>query len=233
VLYVASWAGWFLTKSGYDRTWIQTGGGTRWSGILSWVPTSFQNWWHYQSQIYEFNITLHTPHSYQANPLTWFLMVRPTSMYYVGTVKGQEGCTTDRCGAAITDIANPFIWYAAGIACVVLLVLFFMRRKWEYGFVMIGVAAGYLPWLLYVGRTVFQFYTIAFEPYMVMALAAAIGLVLGSRHDSATRRVRALTWVGVYLAVVVAASVYWYPMWTAIRASWSFVSSHYWFRSWL
>jgi dolichyl-phosphate-mannose--protein O-mannosyl transferase len=240
VVYVLSWSGWFLTSGGYDRTWIQTGGGSRWTGILHSVPTSIQNWWHYQTEIYDFNIGLHTPHSYAANPLTWMIMARPTSMYYVGTDRGVDGCTADRCGAAITGIANPFIWYAAVIACVVLLVLFVrFRRKGapllrkECGLVLLGVAAGYLPWLLYVGRTVFQFYTIAFEPYMLMALAASIGLVLGRRDDPRPRRTRAIVGVAVYLVVVVAASVYWYPMWTAATHSWDFVRSHYWFPGWL
>jgi dolichyl-phosphate-mannose-protein mannosyltransferase len=233
VVYVASWTGWFVTKGGWDRTWIGSGEGHRWTGALAWVPDVFQNWWYYQTQIYGFNIGLHTPHSYQANPLTWLLMVRPTSMYYVGTNAGQDGCTADRCGAAITGIANPFIWYAGVAAAVVLLVFWVMRRRWEYGFVLLGVAAGYLPWLLYVNRTVFQFYTVAFEPYLVMALAAAIGLVLGSRDDPRPRRTTAIVWVGVYLVVVVLASAYWYPMWTAIRTSWDFVRSHYWLQSWL
>jgi dolichyl-phosphate-mannose--protein O-mannosyl transferase len=86
---------------------------------------------------------------------------------------------------------------------------------------------------MYVDRTVFQFYTIAFEPFMVMALAAAIGLVLGSRTDPRPRRTRAIVWVGVYLVVVVLASAYWYPMWTAIQVPWDFIRSHYWLPSWL
>ncbi|TDN43672.1 dolichyl-phosphate-mannose-protein mannosyltransferase [Curtobacterium flaccumfaciens] len=232
VTYLASWTGWFVSKDGWDRNWIVSGG-QRWTGVLSWVPDSVQNWWHYQSEIYGFNIGLHTPHSYQANPLLWLVMQRPTSMYYVGTNAGQDGCTSNRCGEAITGIANPFIWYAAVIATVALLVLWILRRRWEYAFVLMGVAAGYLPWLLYVNRTVFQFYTIAFEPFMVMALAAAIGLVLGSRTDPRPRRTRAVVWVGVYLGVVVLASAYWYPMWTGIQMPWDFIRSHYWVPSWL
>ncbi|KQS14907.1 hypothetical protein ASG04_02500 [Curtobacterium sp. Leaf183] len=232
VTYLASWTGWFVSKDGWDRDWIASGG-QRWTGLLAWVPDSLQNWWHYQSEIYGFNIGLHTPHSYQANPLLWLLMQRPTSMYYVGTDAGQDGCAVDRCGAAITGIANPFIWYPAVAAVVALLVLFITRRKWEYGFVVMGVAAGYLPWLLYVDRTVFQFYTVAFEPYMVMALAAAVGLLLGSREDPRPRRTLAIVWVGVYLLVVVLASAYWYPMWTAMQMPWDFIRSHYWLPSWL
>ncbi|WJY01782.1 phospholipid carrier-dependent glycosyltransferase [Curtobacterium sp. 458] len=230
--YLAAWTGWFTSRDGWDRDWIANGG-ERWTGLLAWVPDSLQNWWHYQSEIYGFNIGLHTPHSYQANPLLWLVMQRPTSMYYVGTDAGQDGCTASRCGEAITGIANPFIWYASVIAVVALLVLWVLRRRWEYGFVLIGVAAGYLPWLMYVNRTVFQFYTIAFEPFMVMALAAAIGLVLGRRTDERSRRTRAIVWVGVYLGVVVLASVYWYPMWTAIQMPWDFIRSHYWMPSWL
>ncbi|MGG7308475.1 dolichyl-phosphate-mannose--protein mannosyltransferase [Curtobacterium sp. AB451] len=232
VTYVASWTGWFVSKDGWDRNWIDTGG-ERWTGVLSWVPDSLQNWWHYQSEIYGFNIGLHTPHSYQANPLLWLVMQRPTSMYYVGTNAGQDGCTATRCGEAITGIANPFVWYAAVVAVVALLVLWILRRRWEYAFVLMGVAAGYLPWLLYVDRTVFQFYTIAFEPFMVMALAAAIGLVLGRRDDPRPRRTRAVVWVGVYLGVVVLASAYWLPMWTGMQVPWDFVRSHYWLPSWL
>ncbi len=232
VTYLASWTGWFVSKDGWDRNWI-AGGGERWTGVLAWVPDSLQNWWHYQTEIYGFNIGLHTPHSYQANPLLWLVMQRPTSMYYLGTAAGQDGCVVDRCGAAITGIANPFIWYASVVATVALLVLWVLRRRWEYGFVLLGVAAGYLPWLAYANRTVFQFYTIAFEPFMVMALAAAIALVLGSRDDPRRRRTRAVVWVGVYLGVVVLASVYWYPMWTAMQVPWDFVRSHYWVPSWL
>ncbi|OII10991.1 phospholipid carrier-dependent glycosyltransferase [Curtobacterium sp. MCBA15_009] len=232
VTYLASWTGWFVSKDGWDRNWI-AGGGERWTGVLAWVPDSLQNWWHYQTEIYGFNIGLHTPHSYQANPLLWLVMQRPTSMYYLGTSAGQDGCVVDRCGAAITGIANPFIWYASVVATVALLVLWVLRRRWEYGFVLLGVAAGYLPWLAYANRTVFQFYTIAFEPFMVMALAAAIALVLGSRDDPRRRRTRAVVWVGVYLGVVVLASVYWYPMWTAVQVPWDFVRSHYWVPSWL
>lgn len=230
--YLASWTGWFLSKDGWDRDWLGSGG-QRWTGVLAWVPDSLQNWWHYQSEIYGFNIGLHTPHSYQANPLLWLLMQRPTSMYYEPAAAGQHGCVVSQCGTAITGVANPFVWYPAVAAVVALLVLFITRRRWEYGFVVMGVAAGYLPWLLYVNRTVFQFYTIAFEPFMVMALAAVVGLVLGSRTDPRPRRTRAIVWVGVYLGVVVLASAYWYPLWTAMQMPWDFVRSHYWLPSWL
>ena len=47
-------------------------------------------------------------------------MIRPTSMYYVGSNLGENGCTSSRCGEAITGIANPLIWWAAVAAAIYL-----------------------------------------------------------------------------------------------------------------
>ena len=82
VTYVASWTGWFVTKGGYYRHWAEDGGEPAWNGLLVWVPYPVQSWWHFQAEIYNYNVNVHTPHPYQANPLTWLFLVRPTSMYY-------------------------------------------------------------------------------------------------------------------------------------------------------
>jgi len=230
-VYVASWWGWFTSDGGYYRHWIETGGGTAWDGPLAWVPVSLQNWWHYQASILNFHAGLSTPHDYQANPLTWLFLVRPTSMYYENLGGGTAG--------AILDIANPFIWWGAtaalGFLCV--RVVRRLRRGRPVAtdaFILTGVAAGYLPWLLYLNRTVFQFYTIAFEPFMVLALTAALAAVAGSRSDPAGRRRTGLITVGVYLGVVVLPSVFFWPMWTGTPAPVWFLQLHYWLgRSWI
>ncbi|TPW93434.1 phospholipid carrier-dependent glycosyltransferase, partial [Schumannella luteola] len=230
VVYLTSWWGWFASDGGYYRHWVESGGGTAWTGPLAWVPTALQNWWHYQVAIYDFNAGLSTPHNYQANPLTWLFLVRPTSMYYENLGGGQV--------AAILDLANPLIWWGGTAALVFLAVRVVRgvrrgRRVWRDAFILTGVAAGYLPWLLYLNRTVFQFYTIAFEPYLVLALTAALAAVAGSRSDPEPRRVAGLTTVGVYLALAALASVFFWPMWTGEPVSELYMRAHYWFRSWI
>lgn len=230
VVYVASWTGWFVTDGGYYRHWIETGGGRAWEGALAWVPTTLQNWWHYQASILNFHAGLSTPHDYQANPLTWLFLVRPTSMHYENLGAG--------VASAILDIANPFIWWGAtaalGFLCVrVVLNLRRGRPVVAEAFILTGVAAGYLPWLLYLGRTVFQFYTIAFEPFMVLGLTAALAAVAGSRTDPERRRTAGLATVGVYLGVVLLASAFFWPLWTGTPAPVWFMQLHYWFRSWI
>ncbi|MCU1417471.1 MAG: phospholipid carrier-dependent glycosyltransferase [Schumannella sp.] len=246
-VYVASWAGWFATGSngtpgGYYRHWIENDGGQAWSGLLSWVPYDFQNWWHYQAAMYGYHVNEHTPHSYQANPLTWLFLVRPTSMYWHPNGNDAE---------TILGVANPLIWWAATAA--VFFLAFRMVRalvRWvrvvpippagehrstlaRDAFILIGFGAGYLPWLLYLGRTVFQFYTIAFEPFMVLALTAAIATLIGTPADASSRRVAGFRAVGVFLVVCVLLSAFFLPIWTGAEIPRWFVTMHFWFPSWV
>jgi dolichyl-phosphate-mannose--protein O-mannosyl transferase len=229
--YVATWAGWLLTSGGYYRNWAETDG-QPWGGVLAWVPHWFQNLWHYQAEMYNYSINLHVPHPYQANPFTWLLMLRPTSMYYQGSTIGQNGCGSASCSSAITDIANPLIWWAAAAACLYLVYRVIRYREWRVGLVLTGVAAGYLPWLLYANRTVFQFYTIAFEPYMILGLTFVIGLILGKRTDAAWRRMRGILVVAIYLLFVTIVSAFFYPIWTAQQVPFWFWQLHIWLPSW-
>jgi dolichyl-phosphate-mannose--protein O-mannosyl transferase len=232
VTYLVSWTGWFVTDGGYGRHWADTAGNAL-TGAFAWIPHSLQSFWHYQVMAYDFNVGLHAAHPYAANPLGWLLMLRPTSMYYVGSKLGENGCASDRCGEAITDIANPLIWWAAVAAAVYLLYRLIRFREWRVGLVLAGVAAGYLPWLLYLNRTVFQFYTIAFEPYLILALTMVIGLIIGSRHDPEWRRLSGIRLVAIFLGFAVLFSAFWYPMWTAVQEPAWFLELHYWLRSWI
>jgi dolichyl-phosphate-mannose-protein mannosyltransferase len=231
VAYLITWTGWFATGGGYYRNWVEEGG-QRWTGALAWVPDVVQNFWHYEAGVYAFNVGLATPHSYQANPFTWLLMLRPTSMYYQGFDEGQGGCEVARCGEAITSVANPLIWYAAVAACLYLLYRVVRHREWRYGAILVGVAAGYLPWLAFADRTVFQFYTIAFEPYLVLGLAATLGIILGSRTDHVDRRRSGIAVTAIVVVASVAVTVFFYPLWTAQLADWEFIRIHYWIPSW-
>lgn len=231
VAYLASWTGWFVTSGGYYRQWLAEGG-TRWTGALAWVPDVVQNFWHYQAGVYGFNVGLHTPHAYEANPFTWLLMLRPTSMYYQGFDQGQGGCDVTRCGEAITAIANPFVWYVAVAACLYLVYRVVRYREWRYGAILLGIGAAYLPWLAFSGRTVFQFYTIAFEPYLLLGLAAVLGIVLGNRTDDRSRRLSGIGVTAIVVVVAVAVTVFYYPLWTAQLEDWEFIRLHYWLPSW-
>jgi dolichyl-phosphate-mannose--protein O-mannosyl transferase len=223
-IYLASWTGWFVSDGGYYRHWIENDGGTPWNGLLAWVPYDLQNWWHYQASMYGYHVSENTPHAYQANPLTWLLLVRPTSMYW--SANGNNAAT-------ILDLANPLIWWAGTAALVFVLVRLIRRPNPRDAFILVGIAAGYLPWLLYLGRTVFQFYTIAFEPFLVLALTAGVLAVLGSAGDPEPRRVAGIRTVLAFGAVCAALTLFFLPIWTGIEIPRWYMTMHFWFPSWV
>ena len=242
--FLLSWTGWFVTQGGYYRDWADQAG-QAWTGALAWVPHTLQSFWHYQSAAYAYHVGLVTPHPYQANPVTWLFLTRPTSMYYLGSDRGQNGCGYDTCSEAITGLANPVIWWAATAAILYLVARLLRYREWRVGLILMGMVAGYLPWLMYLGRTVFQFYTIAFEPYLLLGLTLVIGLLLGvgtvgnvgsidtvgSIEPETSRRPGRII-VVVFLALAVLVSAFYYPLWTGSQVSFGFWQAHIWLPGW-
>lgn len=233
VAYLLTWSGWILTSGGYYRNNATDVPADAWTGPIAWVPHWIQNLWHYHVQMYEYSINLRATHPYSANPLTWLFMYRPTSMYFVDQAQGVDGCTYPRCDEAITSIANPLIWYAGAAALFYLLYRVIRYREWTSGFVLVGIVAGYLPWLMYLDRTVFQFYCVIFEPYMMLALAMTAKVVLGSPRDERSRRTRGIWIVGAFLVLAAALSAYFYPLWTGQQTSFVFWQAHMWLPSWV
>jgi dolichyl-phosphate-mannose-protein mannosyltransferase len=229
--YLTTWTGWFVTKGGYDRTYADQPGNA-WTGPLAWVPHALQSFWQFEVQVYNYNVNEHSPHPYAANPLTWLLMIRPTSMYFASAKLGQNACTADFCGSSITGIANPLIWYAGVAAAIYLLYRLIRYREWRVGIILAGVGAGYLPWLLYTNRTVFQFYTIDFEPYLILAIAFVVSQLIGKRGDPEYRRATGMRWIAVFLVAAVAISVFFWPLWTGQQIDFKLMQLHYWIPTW-
>jgi dolichyl-phosphate-mannose-protein mannosyltransferase len=228
VVYLASWTGWLTTDGGYYRHWADEPDNAA-TGPWAWVPRALQSLWHYHQAAYRYHVGVHATHPWEANALTWPFALRPTNMYFSSTA---DGCGASECWSSILGIPNPLIWWAATLATVYLVYRFARYREWVNGAILIGVAAGYLPWLLYLGRTVFHFYTIAYEPFVLLALGAVAALVIGRADDPEWRRVRGLATVGVYVVVAVAVSAFFYPLWTGIPITPEFRQLHFWLPGW-
>ena len=231
IVYLASWTGWLTTTGGYDRNFADDVA-NRWTGLLSWVPIELQSLWHYHVDAYNFHINLRSPHSYASSPLTWFLLGRPTSFFYEGLQPGAGNCSAaGGCSSAITALGNPFIWWAA-IAAIILLIWLLIRNGDKVaGAILVGVAAGYLPWMLYLQRTVFQFYVIAFEPFVVLALVYAMAALW--RQAGPERRPRLLKAFAAYAFATLAFSLFFLPIWFGTWTPYWFWYLHMWLPSWI
>jgi len=211
IVYSASWTGWFLSDNAYFRHWAESNPAAEWG----WLPDSVRSLIHYHLEAYKFHQGLSSEHPYQASAWSWLVMGRPTSFFYESPPQGTPGCNVEKCTSAILSVGNPLVWWPAAIALLVLLFWWAGRRDWRAGAVLAGVAAGYLPWFMYPERTMFYFYAVSFEPFLVLALVYCLGLVLGRSSDPPWRRRSGLYLVVLFLAAAVLLSAFFYPIWTA------------------
>ena len=207
VVYVSTWTGWFMTSGGWDRNWAVT-------HPPSIIPAALRSLWHYHAEAWHFHVGLTSGHAYGSNALSWPFMTRPTAFYWESIKDGTRGCTTNDCAAEVLALANPIIWWAALAAIIHQLWRWIARRDWRSGALLVGIAAGWIPWLIYLDRTIFTFYVIVYVPFVVMALAMSLGSVLGPANASPARRRNGAIAVGAFLLLVVAAAWFFYPIWT-------------------
>ncbi|MHA7177619.1 dolichyl-phosphate-mannose--protein mannosyltransferase [Arthrobacter sp. Sr24] len=227
--YLASWTGWFRSTDAYDRNWAATNP----SGTWGWIPDSLRSLWHYHFTAYNFHTGLGSDHPYKANAWSWLVMGRPTSFYVQNYENGDGGCTVEKCTAAVTSVGNPLIWWVGTLAILFLIGVWIAKRDWRAGAILAGFAAGFLPWLFYPSRTIFFFYAIAYEPFMILAIVMVLGLVLGKASDPPWRRQQGAIIVGIFLVLVVAVSAFFYPIWAAEIIPQEYWRQHMWLPSWI
>jgi dolichyl-phosphate-mannose-protein mannosyltransferase len=226
-VYLVSWTGWFRSDNAYDRQWAADH-----PTAHTWIPDSLRSLWFYQTQMYESSINIVSSHPFESNPWSWIVMGRPTVFLLESPKLGEQGCTVAQCTQAITPLGNPVIWWGATLAIAVLLFQWALRRDWRAGAVLAGLVAGYLPWFLYQHRTIFNFYSIAFTPWVVLALTYTLGLMLGRAGQSELRRKRGALAAGTVVVLAVLAFWFFLPVYTALvipQTSWS---DRVWLPSW-
>ncbi|MFF7212220.1 dolichyl-phosphate-mannose--protein mannosyltransferase [Streptomyces sp. NPDC008238] len=226
--YLVTWTGWFLSDDGYGRHWADGRGGT-----WSWIPAPLRSLWHYEYGVYQFNVGLDDPHPYQSNPWSWLVLGRPVSFFYESPKLGQDGCGTANCSREILALGTPLLWWAGCFALVYLLYRWAMRRDWRAGAVLCAVAAGYLPWFHYQNRTIFSFYAVVFLPYVCLALAMAIGALLGRAGATERRRAYGSVAAGVLVLLIVWNFIYFFPIYTGRTIPYDDWHARMWLNTWI
>ncbi|MFF9242792.1 dolichyl-phosphate-mannose--protein mannosyltransferase [Streptomyces sp. NPDC014801] len=238
VTYLASWTGWILSpadgRGGYYRNWAATDGkGGSWTWLF---PDWWRSLWHYEHEVYEFHLNLHSPHTYQSNPWSWIVLGRPVSYFYESPAPGKDGCPVgagEKCAREVLAIGTPLLWWLACFAIVYVLWRWFFRRDWRAGAIACGIAAGYLPWFLYQERTIFLFYAVVFVPFLCLAVAMMLGAIVGSPGASDTRRVAGATSAGVLVLLIAWNFIYFWPLFTGTAIPIDQWRSRMWLDTWV
>jgi dolichyl-phosphate-mannose--protein O-mannosyl transferase len=208
--YIAAWSGWLSTSGGYGRA---HGAETDNNPVTQGLGAL----WRYHEAIYNYGIGLTADHGYEANPFGWMLMIRPTAFWYETSCG--EGCTE-----YVTSVANPVLWYFGVFALGLLIFRIIRSREWALAPIVVGVLTLWVPWLFITHRTMFQFYTVTFEPFLMLAAAWLIRELWrdGNRRFA----------VGI-VASAVAVSAFFLPVWLGLPIPVWFAMLHYWFPSWV
>jgi dolichyl-phosphate-mannose-protein mannosyltransferase len=106
------------------------------------------------------------------------------------------------------------------------------RRDRAAAVVAVGIAAGWLTWFINLERTMFIFYMAPVLPFFVLAVTLALQDVLGPAKASPLRRQIGLGVVCLYVALVAATFVFFYPVLTGQPLPHSEWLQRMWFPSW-
>ena len=232
VIYLLSWLGWFLGgANAWGRQTISLPDDAGWFETLL---NSWQNFWQFQLQIYSSASGIVGEHSYDSPAWQWALLSRPTSMYFHLDQYGDAGCSwPSGCVENINSMPNPLLWYAGVIAIFWLLYRFIISPRWSYGLVLLAIAAGWLPWFMYPERTIFQFYTIVFWPFMLIALVWMLRSLAGAKHSPIERRLAGGRLLIIFFVAAVILSAFWFPTINGIEVPYLFWQSHNWYPGWV
>jgi dolichyl-phosphate-mannose-protein mannosyltransferase len=227
ITYTASWTGWFLTSYGYNRNGAALNGGVPTNVLAAWLA--------YNKSMLTFGLGLSTGQNYRSNPIGWLVLQRPISFWW--SCQPVKSCGSPGSTAAeVLAIGTPLIWWAGSLALVACIAWWVLRRDWRPAAVVLGVAAGWLPWIWFWwhdNRTEFYYYAVVFDPFLVIAITLCLGLIIGRGGAATWRRMTGAAVAGAYLLAVVANFAYIYPILSYQVIPYTSWLAKMWFSSWI
>ena len=202
--YVISWFGWFTANNGWDR---------------KWSTTPLQSFWHYHAEILNFHSNLTQSHPYSANPWSWLIQGRPTSLFYATP----KNCGATNCAQEVLSMGTPILWWAATFALLITIGFWFAKRDRSAEIILLVIGASYLPWFAFQKRTMFSFYAIAFEPFLLLTLVYLLSKVDRNQKKIAT----------IFSVIILANFLYFLPLFLGTAISYNSWHDHMWLPSWI
>jgi dolichyl-phosphate-mannose--protein O-mannosyl transferase len=228
LVYLATWWSWMSSETGIDRHVV----GVK-IGDDSWLPDALRSLWFYSGNVLEFHENLVTSetnrHPWESKPWTWPMGLRPMLYYFEG---GETGCGEATCVGAIMLIGTPAMWWLAFPMLAWALWRSIARLDWRYVAVLVGYAAGLLPWFTMIDRQMYFFYVTPMAPFLVLGLTLVLGEVLGRADAGRERRGTGLLAVALYVGLVVANFVWLWPILNGVPITNAIWQAQLWLPSW-
>ena len=205
-VYLLSWSGWIFTSTGWAR---QSG-----SNI-------FSSFWNNHMQILTFHKDLTQSHSYQANPWSWLILGRPTSLFYEDNAE----CGQTKCAQEILAIGTPLLWWSAIFAVAITVGFFITKKDRNAALILLGFCGTYLPWFALQDRPLFYFYSISILPFLIMAIIYCFNLIIYQKHSK--------QYIWIYTVLIGMNFFYFLPIFLGISIPYSEWLERMWLNSWI
>lgn len=216
--WLVSWMSYFLNSGGPGRELAAEAG-----GLLALVPQPVRALLGYQNFAYFLESQISSTNSNASPAASWPFLLRPVQFYFESAAPaGQTSAATPVVD--VLSVGNPVLWWTSIIALFVVAVAALLRRDRTAWLILAGLAAGWGPWLLIGDRTIYQYYAIVFEPYLVIAVVfAAVRWYRGAQARGAAGGM--LTVLVAWCAVVGLVSLWLAPLTLGLEMPWSQVQS--------
>lgn len=208
--YLITWSGWFISDIGWKR---------------DSASNSLLSLFNYHREILNFHTNLKTNHPYEASPWNWLILGRPTSFFYATPKQcGQESCSQE-----VLALGTPTLWWLGLFSIFITLGYFIYQRELNAGLTLLFLFANYLPWIAFPERTTFYFYSIAFEPYLILALIYVMSKALENQELRGVRKKYALVTIGL----IGLTFAYFLPLYVGSVLPYQDWYGRMWFPSWI
>jgi dolichyl-phosphate-mannose--protein O-mannosyl transferase len=232
-VYLATWTGWFVTDAGWNRHGLANQGRSE-PPILG----ALINLWQYHKEAYNFHRGLTSKHDYQSWPWQWLLMGRPVAFYW----DTNQPCGADKCASEVLLLGTPLLWWSFIPALAGLAWFGIALRDRRAAAIGLMIGAGLLPWFWYHldgGRTMFVFYALPAEPFLILAVVYVLGAIMGPPGSrvargwyaagNSDRRIIGTIVIAAYVLLIAVCFAYFHPIYVGD----SIPYDSWWDRMWL
>ncbi|MBR3470648.1 MAG: phospholipid carrier-dependent glycosyltransferase [Lachnospiraceae bacterium] len=173
-----------------------------------------------QQTMYNYHSNLEATHYFASPFYEWPVIIRP--IWYYSRVIDPTMRET------INSFGNPLVWWASIPAFCYMIYLFFCKKDKRAGFLIIGYASQYLPWVL-VTRLTFIYH---YFPSVVF-LVLMIGYSFRNIKEKTSQKTY-LTLTIAYAALIFALFIMFYPVLSGQPVDVNYVTKYLkWFKTWV
>jgi dolichyl-phosphate-mannose--protein O-mannosyl transferase len=187
-----------------------------------------------QTEMFNYHDHLVATHPYASSWWQWPILERPISYYYHDFRTGAGANDPAACCVAeILALPNPFVWWFGLLTVPLVGVYAYFERNRAYALLVIAYFLQWLPWIL-SPRIAFEYH---FFPNLALIILCNT-IVLQKLWewtpggDSSARFLSRLS-VGIYLAVVVWAMWFFYPVLAGQHVTWEAWHARMWIGRWI